>query len=270
MNSSIFFGDSVTAAVMAGVIALFAPCCISVMLPAYLAGSFQNRRALIAMTFVFATGIATVILPLTPGASALRQVFVEGHRPIYVTGGLLMLGLAAYTLLGGQLHLPMPGRRAGGRTGPLGVYSLGVFSGVATSCCAPVLAGVIALSGVTDSFAMALGPGRRTSSAWSCRCSLLRCCGNVLTGDPADCSVHGLSRGASAHCVARCRQAYLSYLEAQLAAEVEERELHTVAHRLREAHFPGEDAGGVRLQPDAGRVGAAAGGAGHRRLHRAG
>jgi cytochrome c-type biogenesis protein len=159
MNSSIFFGGSVTAAVIAGVIALFAPCCISVMLPAYLAGSFQNRRVLVAMTFVFATGIATVILPLTLGASALRQLFVEGHRPIYIGGGLLMLGLAGYTLLGGQLHLPMPGRRAGGRAGPLGVYSLGVFSGVATSCCAPVLAGVIALSGVTASFALALGLG---------------------------------------------------------------------------------------------------------------
>ena len=70
-----------------------------------------------------------------------------------------MLGLALYTLLGGQVHLPMPGRRAGGKAGPFGVYSLGVFSGVASSCCAPVLAGVIALSGIASSFAMALGLG---------------------------------------------------------------------------------------------------------------
>ncbi|MHB1835959.1 MAG: cytochrome c biogenesis CcdA family protein, partial [Solirubrobacteraceae bacterium] len=61
--------------------------------------------------------------------------------------------------LGGRLHLPMPGRRASGRTGPLAVYSLGVFSGVTSSCCAPVLAGVIALSGVAGSFAAALGLG---------------------------------------------------------------------------------------------------------------
>ncbi|MBI4535842.1 MAG: glycosyltransferase [Ignavibacteriae bacterium] len=57
------------------------------------------------------------------------------------------------------MHLPMPGRRAGGKAGPLGVYSLGVFSGIASSCCAPVLAGVIALSGVASSFALALGLG---------------------------------------------------------------------------------------------------------------
>jgi cytochrome c-type biogenesis protein len=159
MDSGIFFGGSVIAAVVAGVIALFAPCCISVMLPAYFASSFQNRGLLVAMTFLFAAGIATVILPLAMGASALRRLLTEQHTPIYVAGGLLMLGLAAYTLLGGQLHLPMPGRRARGKGGPLSVYSLGVFSGVASSCCAPVLAGVIALSSVASSFRLALGLG---------------------------------------------------------------------------------------------------------------
>lgn len=159
MDSSIFFGGSVIAATVAGVIALFAPCCISVMLPAYFAGSFQNRGLLVAMTFLFAAGLATVILPLAMGASALRQLFTEQHTVIYVVGGLLMLALGAYTLLGGQLHIPIPGRRAGGKKGPLSVYSLGVFSGVASSCCAPVLAGVIALSSVASSFGLALGLG---------------------------------------------------------------------------------------------------------------
>lgn len=53
--------------------------------------------------------------------------------------------------------LPRPPR--GRRQGPLGVYTLGLFSGVASSCCAPVLAGVIALSGLSSSFAVALGLG---------------------------------------------------------------------------------------------------------------
>lgn len=159
MDSSIFFGGSVIAAVVAGAIALFAPCCISVMLPAYFASSFQNRRLLVAMTFLFAAGVATVILPIAMGAAVVRQFITTEHRTIYVAGALLMLGLAGYTLLGGQIHLPMPGRRAGGTAGPLGVYSLGVFSGVASSCCAPVLAGVVALSGVASSFGLALGLG---------------------------------------------------------------------------------------------------------------
>lgn len=159
MTSSVFFGGSVVAAVIAGVIALFAPCCISVMLPAYFASSFQNRRLLVAMTFVFAAGVATIILPIALGASLVRQVLTEQHTPLYVGGGLLMLGLAGYVLLGGQIHLPMPGRRANGRAGIASVYTLGIFSGMASSCCAPVLAGVIALSSVAASFWLALGLG---------------------------------------------------------------------------------------------------------------
>lgn len=159
MESSIFFGGSVVAAFMAGGIALFAPCCISVMLPAYLAGSFQNRPVLIAMSFVFAAGVATVILPLVLGASVLRQVLVSQHTLVYGFGGAVMLGMGLYTLAGGKIQLPMPGRRAAGNAGPLSIYSLGMFSGVASSCCAPVLAGVIALSSVAPSFVHALGLG---------------------------------------------------------------------------------------------------------------
>lgn len=159
MDSSIFFGGSAVAAVIAGAIALFAPCCVSVMLPAFLAGAAQNRRMLVAMTFLFGAGVATVILPIALGAVSLRRVLVAQHTTIYVAGGVLLVGLGAYTLLGGRLRLPMPGGRTPARSGPLGVYSLGVFSGIASSCCAPVLAGVIALSGVASSFLFALGLG---------------------------------------------------------------------------------------------------------------
>jgi cytochrome c biogenesis protein CcdA len=159
MDTSIFFAGSAIAAFAAGIIALFAPCCISVMLPAYFASSFQNRRVLVAMTFLFAAGVATVILPLAMGAAFLRQLLFTQHTLLYLGGGLLMLGLAGFTLAGGKLQLPMPSRRAGGRAGPLGVYSLGAFSGVASACCAPVLAGVVALSSLASSFALALGLG---------------------------------------------------------------------------------------------------------------
>lgn len=40
------------------------------------------------------------------------------------------------------------------------------------------------------------------------------------------------------HAAERERQPYLGYLEALLTAEVEEREQHTVAHRIRDAHLP--------------------------------
>src|SRR5204863_9112552 len=110
MSSSIFFGGSVLAAIIAGAIALFAPCCISVMLPAYFASSFQNRRLLVAITFLFAAGIATVILPIAMATSVLRQLFTPQHTAIYVTGDRPIPPHAGYSLLAGQTNVPLQGR----------------------------------------------------------------------------------------------------------------------------------------------------------------
>ncbi len=205
MDSSVFLGGSVIAAVVAGAIALFAPCCISIMLPAYFASSFQNRRVLTAMTFVFAAGIATVILPIALGAAALRHLLLTEHTAIYLAGGAVMLGLAAYTLLGGRISLPMPGRRAGARQGPFGVYTLGLFSGVASFCCAPVLAGVIALSGLSSSFAVALGLGGAYLFGMVAPWFASHWPGNAATGRPAGCSGRAATRGGLAPCGAHSR-----------------------------------------------------------------
>src|SRR5947208_15033435 len=105
MSSSIFFGGSVIAAVIAGAIDLFAPCCISVMLPAYFASSFLNRRVLVAMTFLFAAGIATIVLPIALGASIVPQLLITQHTLLYEIGGMLMFALGAYVLIVGQIHL---------------------------------------------------------------------------------------------------------------------------------------------------------------------
>ena len=119
MSTSIFFGGSLVAAFLAGIVALFAPCCISAMLPSFLAASAHNRKARLATTFLFGAGIASVIVPIALGATALRRMVISQHTPIYTTAGVLLLGLACYTLLGGRLRLPTPGRRVTGRTGPL-------------------------------------------------------------------------------------------------------------------------------------------------------
>lgn len=156
MDPSVLFGGSLLAAFVAGLIALLAPCCISVMLPAYFASTFQNRRMLVAMTLLFGAGVATVILPIVMGASFLVGLITDHHSIIYITGGVLLLALAIFVLTGGELRLPMPGRRANTNAGPFSIYSLGVFSGVASSCCAPVLAGVIALSSFASSFGLVL------------------------------------------------------------------------------------------------------------------
>jgi cytochrome c biogenesis protein CcdA len=108
------------------------------------------------MTFVFAAGVALVILPIALGAAAIGAAINEHHLEVYLAGGALMLALGVFMIAGGRLALPMPGFRARERQGPLAVLTLGAFSGVASACCAPVLAGVLALSGVSASFSAAL------------------------------------------------------------------------------------------------------------------
>ena len=152
----VLFGGAVLASFLAGMVALFAPCCISVMLPAYFASSFATKRALVAMTFIFAAGLGLIILPIALGAAAIGSAISAHHLIFYLAGGALMLALGLYMLVGGKLMLPMPAMRTRRGSGPLAVLSLGAFSGVASSCCAPVLAGVAALSGASGSFSNAL------------------------------------------------------------------------------------------------------------------
>ena len=156
LMTHILFGGAVLASFFAGMVALFAPCCISVMLPAYFASSFATKRALVAMTFVFAAGLGLIILPIALGAAAIGSAVSAHHLLFYLAGGGLMLALGLYMLVGGKLMLPMPSVRARRGSGPLAVLSLGAFSGIASSCCAPVLAGVAALSGTSGSFSNAL------------------------------------------------------------------------------------------------------------------
>lgn len=153
--SDILFGSIVLAAFIGGAVALFAPCCISVMLPAYFATSFWRRRALVAMTFVFGLGVATIILPIAFGASALTSFILGRHFVVFLIGATLMVGLGVAMIAGWKLPLPMPGMRARDDRGVGSVYALGAFSGTASACCAPVLTGVIALSGAAGTFTAA-------------------------------------------------------------------------------------------------------------------
>jgi cytochrome c-type biogenesis protein len=149
-------GAILLTALISGMVALFAPCCISVMLPAYFAGSFRRCEALVAMTFVFAAGVATVILPIALGATAVSRLIFGYHEPVFLIAGTLMVLMGVVTLTGWRPSIPMLGMRAGTGRGAGSVYGLGVFSGAASACCAPVLAGVVVLSGAAASVISAL------------------------------------------------------------------------------------------------------------------
>lgn len=156
---NIILQTSIIAAFAAGVVALFAPCCISFLLPAYLGNVFKEREKVLLMTLIFGIGIFIVMMPAILGVALLSKVLFIYHGPIYFVGGLVMLAVSIITFLG--LKLPMinlPGR-VQGKTDILSVFTLGIFSGITSACCAPVLIGILALTFLSPSFFGALGIG---------------------------------------------------------------------------------------------------------------
>jgi cytochrome c biogenesis protein CcdA len=155
----VLVGTTLLASFVGGVVALLAPCCVSVMLPAYLATGFRHRRRVLAATLVFGAGVATVILPIGLGAAAVSRLLVSQHLWVFSVGGLLMIAGGVAVLAGWKPNLPMPGARAAKKGSFGSAYVLGAFSGAASACCAPVLAGVAVLSGAAASSPVALAIG---------------------------------------------------------------------------------------------------------------
>lgn len=149
------FQLSLLASFIAGMVALFAPCCITFLLPAYFANVFKEKRRVVLMTFIYSLGIFTVMLPVVLGAKALSQMFFNLHDQTYIIGGLFLIFVGFGALLG--FKLPMPRFNFTKQADdPLSTYVLGVISGITSACCAPVLIGVLALSSLTPSMVQSL------------------------------------------------------------------------------------------------------------------
>ncbi len=152
MNNLLASG-SVLAAFFAGGVALFAPCCIVFLAPGYLALAAKNHRwRLLPLSLVFTAGLALVLVPITLGISLVAATIARFHGPLYYAGGALMLALAVLALSGRTWTMPRflaaPDTSRGDSAS---FFALGVFSGIASSCCAPVLAGVMTLSVLSGS-----------------------------------------------------------------------------------------------------------------------
>ena len=83
----IVFQTSLIAAFVGGAVALFAPCCISFLLPAYLGSVFKEKEKVVLMTLVFGLGIFVVMLPAVLGVAALSKALFVYHDQIYYLGG---------------------------------------------------------------------------------------------------------------------------------------------------------------------------------------
>jgi len=145
---------------LGGIVALFAPCCVTVLLPLYIGSLFRHTTKVFAMTGVFAAGLALVLIPITLGVGFLAELFHVYHQELYIFGGIIIALAGLATVMGIKMpipHLKSPSIGEGNRVGWVGALLLGIFSGIASACCAPVLAGSITLALLSGSFWSAVG-----------------------------------------------------------------------------------------------------------------
>lgn len=145
---------SLITAFAGGMVALFAPCCITYLLPTYLANIFREKTRVVWATIVFGAGLAAVLVPTALGIRTIGTIFQQYHTQTYVVGGAFMILLGIMELTGKKITLPMLGLTIdlNKRHDPWSIFLLGIFSGLTTSCCTPVLAGILTLSFLSPTF----------------------------------------------------------------------------------------------------------------------
>jgi cytochrome c biogenesis protein CcdA len=148
------FQISLIAAFVAGMVALFAPCCITFLLPAYLGTVFKEKEKILLMTLIFGAGIFIVLMPAVLGIALISQALFRYHDPIYIVGAVVMILVAIASLLGmkSPIMIHLPSRAEGDKAGILSVFTLGIFSGITSACCAPVLIGILTMAFLSPTF----------------------------------------------------------------------------------------------------------------------
>ena len=148
------FQISLIASFVAGMVALFAPCCITFLLPAYLGSVFKEKEKVLFMTLVFGAGIFVVLMPAVLGVAIISKLLFKYHDTIYIFGGLLMLFVAVISLLGikSPFMVHVPNSTNQGKVDVLSIFTLGIFSGITSACCAPVLIGILTMAFLSPTF----------------------------------------------------------------------------------------------------------------------
>lgn len=159
MPNTFFFGISLTASFLAGTLALFAPCCITFLLPSYLGTIFHEGKKVMFYTVVFALGLSFILIPVALGFRFFIFFFDAYHKNIYYFGGLFLIFMAAMTLKP-VFHLPQLFKATpkvqNNKANVVSVFSLGLISGLTSSCCAPVLFAAVTITSLSPTLFQAL------------------------------------------------------------------------------------------------------------------
>jgi cytochrome c biogenesis protein CcdA len=153
MDSGLMMGVSLTASFLAGVLALFAPCCITFLFPSYMGTIFKNEKKVMFYTLLFALGLSFILIPVALGFRFLIFFLDEYHKHVYYLGAFVMIVMGIMTLKP-IFHIPQffhfnPKLDKNINAGS--VFGLGLMSGLTSACCAPVLFAAITLTTLSPS-----------------------------------------------------------------------------------------------------------------------
>lgn len=158
MDSGILTGISLMASFLAGVLALFAPCCITFLLPSYLGTIFREKKRIMFYTIVFAVGLATILVPIALGFRTAIYFLDAYHKEVYYFGAAVMF-LMGFMTIKPIFHIPSflhvkPLNRE--NISAASVFGLGIMSGITSACCAPVLFAAVTLTSLSPSLLTAM------------------------------------------------------------------------------------------------------------------
>lgn len=137
---------SILVVFLGGALTLLSPCS-ALLLPAFFAYAFDGGK-LVRRTFVFYAGLATTLVPLGAGISAVSSLFYGQRQALILAAGLLLVALGAFQILGGGFGLGPVARlqaRIRGHGAP-STYALGAVYGFAGFCSGPILGAVLTVA----------------------------------------------------------------------------------------------------------------------------
>jgi len=140
---------SFAAAFFGGILALLSPCS-ALLLPAFFAYAFQNRTELLARTFLFYLGLATIFVPLGMGATLATSLFLDNRDTMIIVAGVLLIGFGVLELSGRTIGLPFANSAVVETKNLFGTYTLGLVYGFGGFCSGPILGSVLTVAAAGD------------------------------------------------------------------------------------------------------------------------
>jgi cytochrome c biogenesis protein CcdA len=144
---------SFAAAFIGGILSLLSPCS-ALLLPAFFAYAFQNKREITARTAVFFVGLATIFVPLGMGASLATTLFQDHRDTMIIVAGVILVGFGVMELLGRSFSFGRVNSTAAAGAdetrGLFGTYSLGLVYGFGGFCSGPILGAVLTVAATDD------------------------------------------------------------------------------------------------------------------------